>query len=249
MEWITHTTTGFFVGQALLKPDERPRRAGWWWIIASVSPDWLEVITTWFGDIHRGVTHSLYLWPVLALVWAATAYRWGGERVASFGRLWLTFMAIIGSHLLLDIMMSYRLFFAWPFTDANWEFGIMPFYDLYIFIGWMLLLIVNRWHKLPSVMTARIGLLVFLLMFTIRSAGKLRTTLLAEEMTATRTEQIETRPTYYQPWILYARSTHSLPNWTPINIITGERVPHDQIVRRWFPPIRWRSFFRRGGRG
>jgi len=243
MEWLTHTTTGFFIGQAILSPEERPRRAGWWWTIASVSPDWLELGTSWLGDIHRGVTHSLYMWPVLALAWALAARRWGGDKVASLRKLWLIFFAIIGSHLLLDIMMSYRLYFAWPFTDARGSLDIMPFYDLYIFVGWLLLLAVNRWRKLPSVMTARIGLLIFLVMFSVRTVGKLRTEQLAETILAGDTEQIETRPTYYQPWILYARSNQTSNPWMPINILTGQRVSPDQIIDHWFPPIRWRSFF------
>ena len=249
MEWITHTATGFLVGQAMVKPEERPRRAGLWWTVASVCPDWLEVGTTWFGDIHRGVTHSLYMWPILALLWAAAARRWGGQGVASLQKLWLTFFAIIGSHLLLDIMMSYRLYFAWPFSNANGAWGIMPFYDLYIFVGWLLLLVVNRWRRWPSVMTAKVGLAIFLVMFSVRTLGKIRTHDLAESMIASTSEWVDTRPTYYQPWILYARSSRTLPNWTPINAITGERVSPDQIISRWFPPIHWRRFFHRGGRG
>ncbi len=245
MEWLTHTTTGFFVGQAMLAPEERPKRAGWWWIVASVSPDWLEVITTQFGDIHRGVTHSLYAWPILALAWAAAAHRGGGEKVASFQRLSLVFSAILGSHLLLDIMMSYRLYFAWPFTDARWSFDIMPFYDLYIFVGWLLLLVIHRWRQWPSMKTAKIGLLIILVMFTVRATGKLRTELLAANMIDHQTEQIETRSTYYQPWIWFVRSTRTFPHWTPINIINGESVARDQIIDRWFPPINWRAFFRR----
>ncbi|GAB4327194.1 MAG: hypothetical protein Kow0074_22380 [Candidatus Zixiibacteriota bacterium] len=248
MEWITHTATGFFVGQAMVKPAERPKRAGWWWIVASVSPDWLEVITTQFGDIHRGVTHSLYLWPLLALAWAAAARRWGGKSVTSLRRLFVVFFAVVGSHLLLDILMSYRLYFAWPFTDAKWSFGIMPFYDLYIFVGWVLLLFASRWRKWPSMMTAKVGLLIVLVMFSVRSVGKLRIEWLAQSMVADRTEQIETRPTYYQPWIMLVRSTQTLPQWTPIDIISGAQVPSDRIINRWFPPIRWRAFFRHGGR-
>jgi hypothetical protein len=183
------------------------------------------------------------MWPILALAWALAARKWGGEKVATLHKLWLIFFAIIGSHLFLDIMMSYRLYFAWPFTDARGSLDIMPFYDLYIFVGWLLLLAVNRWRKWPSVLTAKIGLLIFLVMFSVRTVGKLRTEQLAQTMMASHTSQVETRPTYYQPWILYARSVQTSNQWMPINILTGQRVSPDHIINRWFPPIRWRSFF------
>lgn len=128
MEWVSHTTTAFFLGQLMVKPDERPRRAGWWWALASICPDWLEFGTRWFGDVHRGVTHSLYSWPILALAWAAAAHKWGKQssgQIASLAKLWAVFFVVVGSHLLLDVLMPYRLYLAWPFTDTKWAWDIV----------------------------------------------------------------------------------------------------------------------------
>jgi membrane-bound metal-dependent hydrolase YbcI (DUF457 family) len=240
MEWITHTTTGFFVGQALLKPDERPKRAGWWWTIASVCPDWLEVGTRYFGDIHRGVTHSLYAWPILALIWALAAKRWGGQPAASLIRLWVVFVAIIGSHLFLDVLMAYRWYLSWPFSQVNWAWDIMPFYDVFIFAGWVILLIAHHWRRLPSMRTAKLGLAIFLAVFALRSAGKLLADVLAERLLAgTKTAaSMRTMPVYYQPWIWYASPSGSRrDSSTPINILTGQIVSPAQIVRPFFPPL------------
>jgi membrane-bound metal-dependent hydrolase YbcI (DUF457 family) len=240
MEWITHTTTGFFVGQAIVKPEDRPRKAGWWWAIASISPDWLEVGTRNFGDIHRGVTHSLYLWPVLALIWALAAKRFGGRQTASVARLWLAFVAVIGSHLFLDVLMAYRWYLAWPFSRVNWAWDIMPFYDVFIYAGWVILLLIHHWRKLPSMRTAKLGLVIFLAMFAIRSTGKLRAEILAERLVAgtQMASSMRTIPVYYQPWIWYASRTGSRRSGvTPINILTGEIVPAAQIIRPYFPPL------------
>jgi len=240
MEWITHTTTGFFVGQALIKEEDRPKRAGWWWAIASVSPDWLELGTRYLGDIHRGVTHSLYVWPILSLAWALSARRWGGAQTISLSRLWMAFLAVIGSHLFLDVLMPYRWYLAWPLSDVNWAWDIMPFYDVFIFAGWVILLIVHHWRKLPSTRTAKIGLLVFLAVFSLRTAGKMRAGVVAQKLLAgpATAAAIRTMPVYYQPWIWYAAPPGaSRDARTPINILTGEIIPNTEIIRPIFPHL------------
>ena len=251
MEWVSHTATGFFLGQILVKEEERPRRAGWWWTIAAICPDWLEFATRWFGDIHRGVTHSLYMWPILALLWAMAARRWGGDRVASLSRLWTAFFVIIGSHLLLDVFMPYRLYLAWPFVQTRWAWDIMPLYDVYIFAGWLILYAVKRWKKLPSLTTARLGLAIFLLVFSMRVGGKLRATSIAGQLTASAplVTAIRTLPAYYQPWVWYVRLSDDLPQWTPINVLTGDSVPEDQMISPWFPRLPGREHVKRPASG
>ncbi|HEX9749687.1 MAG TPA: metal-dependent hydrolase [candidate division Zixibacteria bacterium] len=247
MDWITHAGTGFFFGQLALKPEERPQRAGWWWVLASISPDWLEFLTRWFGDIHRGVTHSLYMWPLLALGWAAVAKRWGGAAATPFKKLWSVFFIVIGSHLLLDVLMSYRLYLAWPFAETRWAWGIMPLYDIYIYGAWLLLLGMHHWRKLASVQTAKVGLAIFMIAVSIRAAGKIRAHALADNLMTdgTRIVDVRTRPTYYEPWIWFARASEATPDWTPINVITGQIIPFDQTIEPWFPPIPGRSHVRR----
>lgn len=240
MEWISHTGTGFCIGQAIIKPKERPKGAGWWWMVASVCPDWLEVGTRYFGDIHRGVTHSLYAWPILALLWALAAKRFGGRPAASLTRLWVAFAAIIGSHLFLDVLMAYRWYLAFPFSQVNWAWDIMPYYDAYIFAGWVVLLGVHYWRKLPSMRTAKLGLLIFLAMFAIRSAGKVRAGVLARQLVAgTQTAaSMRTIPVFYQPWIWYASPTGARGDAsTPINILTGKIVSPADVIRPYFPPL------------
>lgn len=240
MEWISHTTTAFFLGQLMLKEEERPKRAGWWWAIASVSPDWLEWGTRWFGDIHRGVTHSLYVWPFLALAWAVVARKWGrretGE-IAGLAKMWAVFFVVVGSHMLLDVFMSYRWYLAWPFSQETWAWGIMPLFDIYVFAGWLGLWYLNRKLHLSSAATARIGLSVLLFVFTARSVGKIRAhAILSDGSQLASAVDFQTRPTYYQPWIWFVREGSPGHDWKPLNVVTGN-ILHDYTRGGGFPPL------------
>jgi len=239
MEWISHSATAFFFGQLVVPPEQRPKRAGWWWAIASISPDWLELFTRWFGDIHRGVTHSFYMWPLLALGWVVAARRWGrqsGGQIASLARLWVAFFIVVGSHLLLDGLMAYRIYGWWPFSDFKWAWDVMPLYDVYIFAGWIVLwLAVRRW-KLHTYTTARAGLAVFVLAMSLRLAGKWRAhEIAAEALGHLPAAAIRTLPSYYEPWIWYVREGVG-SEWKPVDIIEG-RIRTGEIKNPWFPPL------------
>lgn len=247
MEWVSHTCTGFLLGQIMVKEEERPKRVGWWWTIASISPDWLEFGTRWFGDIHRGVTHSLYVWPFLALGWALVMHRWGktasGETLGLL-RLWGIFLIIVGSHLLLDVFMAYRWYPAWPFSQTTYAWGIMPLFDVYVFAGWLCLWFLHRRLRLSSGTTAKFGLAVLLMVFAARGAGKARAqTLASENSSLGMSADIRTRPTYYQPWIWLVRDGGYDSEWTPLNIVTGE-VLEGYTRGRGFPPIPGRELIR-----
>lgn len=247
MEWVSHTATGFFLGQLMLKEEERPKRAGWWWMVASVSPDWLEWGTRWFGDVHRGVTHSLYVWPILALAWALAALKWGRnetDEIASSAKLWAVFLVVVGSHLLLDAMMNYRYYPAWPFSEVTWNISVMPLFDIYIVVGWLGLWWMNRKQRLTSLATAKIGLAIFLVMFSVRSVGKIRAQALAVdgELIASAAN-VDTRPTYYTPWIWFVRDGRGDADWTPMNVVTGE-VLAGYVRGRGFPPIPGRELIK-----
>ncbi len=240
MEWISHTTTGFFLGQLMLKEEERPKYAGWWWALASISPDWLEFLTRWFGDIHRGVTHSVYVWPFLALAWAAVARKWGRQEtgeIAGLAKMWAVFFVVVGSHMLLDVFMSYRWYLAWPFSHVTWAWGIMPFYDVYIFAGWLGLWYLNRKLKLSSATTAKIGLAILFFVFSVRGVGKIRAhSIIANGSLIAGSAGVRTRPTYYQPWIWFARDGSSEGDWKPLNVVTGE-ILQDYTRGGGFPPL------------
>ncbi len=227
MEWITHSATGFFIGQLATAPEQRPRRAGWWWTIAAISPDWLEFATHWFGDVHRGITHSLYMWPVLALGWAVAARRWGGFQLVSLTRLWVAFAAIVGSHLFLDVLMPYRWYLAWPFSRINWAWDIMPLFDVYVFGGWLVLLAIRRWRQLPPAATARAGLAIFVAVFAIRGMGKLRAQAIADGVLPSGSSGaiVQTVPDYFQPWIWYARRIGISSAWVAVDVLTGQPIP------------------------
>lgn len=246
MEWVSHTTTGFFLGQLIVPETHRPRHAGWWWAIASISPDWLEWGTRWFGDIHRGVTHSLYFWPFLALGWAAAAHKLGRRetgQIADLPRLWAAFFVVVGSHLLLDVFMTYRWYLAWPFSQESWAWGIMPLFDVYVFAGWLCLWFLNWKLRLSSRSTARFGLAILVFMFAARGAGKVRAhSLAASQSNLANAADLRTRPTYYSPWIWFVRAG-SEPEWTPINILTGEML-EGYTRGPGFPPLPGREIIK-----
>lgn len=225
MEWISHGTTGALIGNAIVPPGERPARAVAWWVGAALSPDVFAVISHNFGDIHRGVGHSLYALPVMALLFAYPAWRWGRNSAARLWRLWLAFALAIASHLLLDALSCYRWYPAWPFSRENWSVGVMPMFDVYIFAGWLVVL-VWRWRKPTLQSTALAGLVVFALGVGVRVAGKSIAadhTILTEVDTQRRWTP-PTVPDYWRPWIWHIRTSDGEREWIPVNILDGQPV-------------------------
>jgi inner membrane protein len=81
-------------------------------------------------DTHRGITHSLFAWPVLAAVTAGLMWLCFRKRGAHFGVLWTVAMIGIGVHLLLDLSNSYGMKLLAPFSNAkyalDWAFVVEP---------------------------------------------------------------------------------------------------------------------------
>ena len=99
----------------------------------------------------------------------------------------------------------------------------MPFFDVYVFAGWLILWYLNRRLRLSSKTTARLGLAIILAMFCLRGVGKTRAqSIMQSEASAMSAVVVETRPTYYQPWIWFVRGGSDKQDWTPLNVLTGE---------------------------
>lgn len=127
MDTITHGITGALIGNSLFS--ERENRIAILAVtIGSVYPD-SDTFASWFYhnrlaflEIHRGVTHSLIMLPVFALLFGGVTslltrrrYKW----------LFLSlFYAIgIGSHILLDLITSYGTMIWSPISIArvSWD--------------------------------------------------------------------------------------------------------------------------------
>jgi len=232
MEWISHGVTGALVGNLVLHPEDRPRHAAAWWVTAALAPDWLGVVTHSFGDAHRGVMHSLYALPVLALLFALAARRWSGNPNVRIARLWIAFVAIIASHLALDVLTCYRYNPAWPFLRTDWSVGIMPMFDVYVFAGW-LVLAVYRFHRRTLQSTAALGLAVLAAVVLLHWVGKARADGYAMAALSTGGSATEVRsvPDYFRPWVWYIRTQANPNGWWAFDVVNArilnEAVPND----------------------
>jgi membrane-bound metal-dependent hydrolase YbcI (DUF457 family) len=219
MEWISHGVTGALVGNVILPAEDRPRHAAAWWVTAALAPDWLGAAVHGLGEAHRGVMHSLYALPVLALLFALAARRWSGNPNARTARLWVAFVAVIASHLVLDALTCYRYNPAWPFVRTDWSVGIMPMFDIYVFAGW-LLLAVFRFRRRALQSTAAIGLAIFAAAVLVRGAGKLRADSYATSALAGGGEgEVRSVPDYFRPWVWYVRPQAYPYGWWAVDVI------------------------------
>jgi len=172
MEWISHGGTGALIGKSLMTREQDPKHAAVWWVAAALSPDCIAAATHSLGEIHRGVAHSLYALPLLSLFWAAAAWHWGSRRSGPFLRYYLAFLLVVGSHLLLDALTSYRYSPAWPFSKTAVYWSVMPMFDLFVFVGWAVLLVVRWGRPQRARLVSIVGLLVMCTSIGLHLAGK-----------------------------------------------------------------------------
>lgn len=149
MDPVTHALTGALIARASqprepqgdeLSPFARVT-AG---TLAAIAPD-IDFVERLFGtsldylNSHRGVTHSLLLWPLWAwllalLMSTVTVHRW-----RSF---YAVCLMGVGSHILLDLLTSYGTMIFAPFSDWRVSlpavFIIDPWFTLIIALGLVL---------------------------------------------------------------------------------------------------------------
>ena len=155
MDNVTHTLTGLMLSRAGL--NRYHPRAALVLILAANAPD-VDVVS-WFGgplsylEHHRGITHSLTLWPVmaaLAVLIAAAIHRSLAGWKAAYG------LALIGvgSHLLLDWTNAYAIRPFLPFKGAWYHLDWNFVFDLWI---WAVLLIAFIGPFIGRLVSAEIG--------------------------------------------------------------------------------------------
>ena len=139
MDTLTHALSGALVARATAPrpgtPDAIPlsRRVGLGFVAAAF-PD-LDVATSWLSPLsylyyHRGVTHSLIMLPLWALLLAflcALIWRRGPPWRAYFGVLaWG-----IGIHIAGDVITSFGTMIFAPFSDARYALSTTFIIDLW----------------------------------------------------------------------------------------------------------------------
>jgi inner membrane protein len=139
MDPITHTAAGVAIARLIPAPSRK------WGLLAGAAfallpdIDFLFILVDRLSYIryHRGVTHSLLALGLFALLGAWAGRRLGGARW--FRPLLALGVAVLGSHLLLDVATSYGTQILSPFSRhkfaLDWLFIIDPYLTLMLFIG------------------------------------------------------------------------------------------------------------------
>jgi inner membrane protein len=136
---VTHVAAGLICSQLVRAPSR-------WWAAAAgalfaVLPDVDYVVIFWdrlaFIRYHRGFTHSLAALPLLALAGGLLGRVLGGPRW--FKPMFILGLAVLASHLLLDLATSYGTQVLSPFSrqrfTLDWVFIIDPYFTALLVAG------------------------------------------------------------------------------------------------------------------
>jgi inner membrane protein len=155
MDNLTHTLTGVVMSQAGL--NRWYARSGLVLMLAANAPD-LDVLTAFGGSLnyfvnHRGMTHSIAMAPVMALLPMLLACA-----VSRSMRGWKAAYALsligVGSHLLLDWTNAYGVRLLLPFSSRWLRLDLNNIVDLWI---WSVLLLAVVAPLLGRLVSSEIG--------------------------------------------------------------------------------------------
>ena len=133
MDPVTHGLAGAIIAKAGFS-----RSLGKWGaiagIIAALSPD-SDIILRLFGletylRYHRGITHSLILWPVYSLLLASIFQRI--SKIKNYFYFYLLCFLSLLSHILLDLVTSFGTMALSPLSDQRLAWDIIFIIDLYL---------------------------------------------------------------------------------------------------------------------
>jgi inner membrane protein len=151
MDPVTHVATGALIAQVLPGPSR------FWTTLAGVAfallpdIDYFLIYTDRLAFIrdHRGFTHSLLALPLLALLGALLGRALGGPRW--FRPLLLLGLAVLASHLLLDLFTSYGTQILLPFSRKrlalDWLFIIDPYLTALLLAGFVAAVCSAAWGR------------------------------------------------------------------------------------------------------
>jgi inner membrane protein len=149
MDPLTHVAAGVVISQLVRSPSR-----GWAALagaLFAVLPDLDYFLIFWdrlaFIRYHRGFSHSLVALPLLALAGALVGRFLGGPRW--FRPLFFIGLAVLASHLLIDLTTSYGTQILSPFSrrrfSLDWVFIIDPYVTALLLAGAVSALAFQRW--------------------------------------------------------------------------------------------------------
>lgn len=165
MDSLTQAVLGAAVGQAVLGR-RLGARAALLGAVGGTLPDldvlWADGTAVDYFAAHRGITHSLFFGPLLALPLAAAGRRW--RPAIPFAAWWCFWMLVLVTHPLLDLFTNYGTQLLAPFSREPFAIPaisiIDPTYTLSLAAG-LGLALSGRARALPlafAISTAYVGL-------------------------------------------------------------------------------------------
>ncbi|RXT04107.1 metal-dependent hydrolase [Ammoniphilus sp. CFH 90114] len=155
MDTITHTLFGLTIYKAINKEEmNKPMKHSLLFtaVIGSQIPD-IDVVSKWWDQQglylmwHRGITHSVFLVPVWALLLTAVCYLiWKVKDK----RIFYTGLLAVFIHNTSDIFNAWGTGYLEPFSNVRLTFGTIPIID---FVVWTIILfgfILSRLRKYPT---------------------------------------------------------------------------------------------------
>jgi inner membrane protein len=174
MDPITHAAAGVLTAQALRTRLGAPRGLTLLCAAAATIPD-VDIAAGWLNPeyfllYHRGLTHSLFALPFLALLLAWTARRLGAEVPLKAG-----FLAAglgLAGHLFLDVVTAFGTQLFAPFSDARMSLeGLYVIDPLFTASLLALAFLARAGSRRPAERAARLALLGLGLMVLYPALG------------------------------------------------------------------------------
>jgi len=164
MDSVTHIAAGLLTAQALRPAIKRSGATAGGLTLLGIAaanlPD-LDSVAGWFGPEsyllhHRGITHSIFALPLLALLLAWTARRLGAGLGLRQG--FLAASLALATHLFLDAMTAFGTQLFAPFSDMRVSFEGVFIVDPGFTLSLLLLALAGRLAPRLALRTALAGL-------------------------------------------------------------------------------------------
>lgn len=152
MDSITHIALGGLLGEVFLGKQLGKRAI----VVGAISqsiPD-IDIVASFWLDLphdllaHRGITHSFLFVALVSPALATFARRYFKNTSIGFKQWLLFFVVQLMIHLLLDSLNAYGTGWFEPFSLKRFSFHTLfvadPFYSLWLFIPFIVLIIISR---------------------------------------------------------------------------------------------------------